>query len=65
MFYSVRSRLQFAAKHLDTVSNAMVWMVSLTIEPLVRSVMALWHRSARELGEVWSGYRQLYRWMLR
>ncbi len=65
LFYSVRSRLQFAAKHLDAVSSAFVWTASLTIEPLVRSAAALWHLSARELLEVWGAYSQLYRWILR
>jgi GT2 family glycosyltransferase len=65
LFYSVRSRLQFAAKHLGRVSNATVWIVSLAIEPLVRSAAALWRRSVKELGEVWSAYLQLYRWLLR
>ncbi len=65
LFYSVRSRLQFAAKHLDAVSNAAVWTVSLTVEPLVRSIAALWRRSGKELGEVWSAYARLYRWILR
>ena len=64
LFYSVRSRLQFAAKHLDAVSCAIVWVLSLMIEPLVRSVAALWRRSGTELGEVWSAYLRLYRWVL-
>src|SRR5262249_48328158 len=37
LFYSVRSRLQFATKHFDLGSAAAIWAISLTIEPLVRT----------------------------
>jgi hypothetical protein len=65
LFYSVRSRLQFSAKHLDGVSNAVVWGVSLTIEPLLRCIGAVWHRSAKEFAEVCDAYARLYRWIVR
>ena len=65
LFYSVRSRLQFAAKHLGIVSNAGVWFASLAIEPLVRSIRALARGSGTELTEVWGAYAQLYRWLVR
>jgi N-acetylglucosaminyl-diphospho-decaprenol L-rhamnosyltransferase len=65
LFYSVRSRLQFAAKHFGTISKSMVWVVSLTMEPLLRSARAVSHRSKQELFEVWRGYAQLFRWISR
>ena len=50
---------------LDPVSVAAVWALTLTIEPLLRTFVALVHRSAREVGEVWSAYGQLFRWLAR
>ncbi len=63
LFYSVRSRLQFATKHFGVVSAALVWFASLTVEPLLRSVSAVLRGSKDELSEVWGGYAQLLRWM--
>jgi len=65
LFYSVRSRLQYAKKHFDLASAAAIWAISLAIEPLVRTVGALSHRSIAEIGEVWSAYARLYRWVVR
>jgi GT2 family glycosyltransferase len=65
LFYSVRSRLQFAEKHLGAASNGVVWAAALTIEPLLRAAGAAWHRSAKELGEVRGAYAQVYRWIVR
>lgn len=64
LFYSVRSRLQFAAKHCNAPWNVAVWAASLTVEPLLRVAAALVHRSAKELGEVRSAYGQLLRWIV-
>jgi GT2 family glycosyltransferase len=65
LFYSVRSRLQFAAKHFNVPWIVAVWTASLTIEPLLRVAAALAHRSVKELGEVRSAYGQLLRWIVR
>lgn len=65
LFYSVRSRLQFAGKHFGTISKSMVWVASLTMEPLLRSARAALHRSKQELFEVWHGYAALFRWISR
>ena len=65
LFYAVRSRLQYATKHFDLGSAAAIWAISLTIEPLARTIGALVHRSLAEVGEVWSAYARLYRWVVR
>ena len=64
LFYSVRSRLQYAMKHFDLGSAAAIWAISLTVEPLVRTIVALLHRSLVEVGEVWNGYARVYRWVV-
>lgn len=64
LFYSVRSRLQFVKKHLSPLWVIAVWTASLTLEPLVRIVGAIRHRSAKELGEVVSAYGKLVRWIV-
>jgi len=65
LFYSVRSRLQFAVKHFSVLWVVAVWTASLTVEPLLRVAAALVHRSAKELGEVRHAYGQLLRWIVR
>jgi GT2 family glycosyltransferase len=65
LFYSIRSRLQFSIKHLGSVSNAAVWIASLTIEPVVRGLRALARGSKTELIEVGRAYTELYRWIIR
>lgn len=65
LFYAARSRLQFARKHFGPAGIVAVWAASLTIEPLVRTGAALWHRSANEMAEAWRAYIQLIRWLLR
>jgi hypothetical protein len=63
LFYSLRSRLQFVSKHFGVVWTVIVWSASLTLEPLLRSLGAVRHRSSRELAEVWIAYSQLLRWI--
>ena len=56
-------RLLFAAKHLGAVSKAAVWVSSLTIEPLLRTLVALWHGSTREAADGLRAYGHLLRWI--
>jgi GT2 family glycosyltransferase len=64
LFYSLRSRLLYAAKHFNKVNFALVLLATLLIEPLSRSALSLARRSWLSLKETWQGYTMLWRWLL-
>ncbi|AWK90281.1 glycosyltransferase family 2 protein [Azospirillum thermophilum] len=61
LFYSLRSRIQFAAKHFGMTGTVLVAAVSLLVEPLARLVHALVARSPRDAGAVLRGTALLWR----
>lgn len=63
LFYSLRSRLLYADKHFRRLDLAVVVMATLLIEPLSRSILALFARSWSSLIETWLGYAMLWRWV--
>lgn len=63
LFYSLRSRLLYAAKHFSTAGTALVFLATLLLEPLSRSALALARRSWPALRETWQGYAMLWRWL--
>lgn len=63
LFYSLRSRLLYAAKHFNVVGAALVLLVTLLLEPLSRSALAVARRSWPTLKETWQGYAMLWRWL--
>ncbi len=63
LFYSLRSRLQYAFKHFSWVGAVVVLLATLLIEPISRSVLALLRRSWSGLNETWTAYGMLWRWL--
>lgn len=63
LFYSLRSRLLYAAKHFSVPSMALVVFVTLLIEPISRSALGLARGSWSALSETWQGYAMLLRWL--
>lgn len=63
LFYSLRSRLLYAAKHFSIGGAAAVFVTTLLIEPLSRSALALARWSLPALRETWQGYAMLWRWL--
>lgn len=63
LFYSLRSRLQYASKHFSVVGVITVGAATLLIEPLARCSQALIRGGAREIGEILTGYRWLLTWL--
>lgn len=64
LFYSLRSRLLYSFKHFSFVGATAVLLVTLLIEPLSRSALALARsRSFTTFQEIWSGYGMLWRWL--
>jgi GT2 family glycosyltransferase len=58
-FYSTRSRLLYAAKHLPPAKSALVFAATMTLEPAARLARALVRRSLPETRETLAAYRML------
>ena len=63
LFYSLRSRLLYAAKHFSMAGTVLVFLATLLLEPLSRSMLAMARRSWPALEETWQGYAMLWRWL--
>ncbi|MGV0983520.1 MAG: glycosyltransferase family 2 protein [Limnohabitans sp.] len=63
LFYSLRSRLLYAAKHFSAAGAVLVLLATLLVEPLSRSALAVARRSWPALKETWQGYAMLWRWL--
>lgn len=61
LFYALRSRIQFAAKHFSAPAAALVTAATLTVEPLVRLAHALASRSPADARAVLRGSLLLWR----
>ncbi|AWJ85444.1 glycosyl transferase-like protein (plasmid) [Azospirillum sp. TSH58] len=61
LFYALRSRMQFAAKHFSAPAAALVTAATLTVEPLVRLAHALAARSPADARAVLRGSALLWR----
>jgi N-acetylglucosaminyl-diphospho-decaprenol L-rhamnosyltransferase len=60
LFYSLRSRLQYACKNFSPISASILCLVTLFIEPVSRTALSLIHGSTKELWSTWEAYRLLY-----
>lgn len=63
LFYSLRSRLLYVVKHFSWAGAFLVILSTLFIEPISRSVLALFRRSWPSMKETWQGYAMLWRWL--
>ncbi|MBK4723104.1 glycosyltransferase family 2 protein [Azospirillum sp. YIM DDC1] len=61
LFYALRSRIQFAAKHFSAPAASLVTAATLTVEPLVRLAHALASRSPADARAVLRGSLLLWR----
>ena len=61
LFYATRSRMLFAYKHLPRWQAHLHAAITLTVEPLSRTVLALIRRSGPDLASTWQGFAMLYR----
>ena len=65
LFYSLRSRLLYVFKHFTVPGAVAVALLTLLIEPLARTALALARRSWVSLIETWAGYGMLGYWLPR
>jgi GT2 family glycosyltransferase len=61
LFHSLRSRILYGFKHFGKVGACLHFAATILIEPLTRIVLAILHRSVREIKETVQGYVILYR----
>lgn len=64
LFYSLRSRMQYAFKHFSWLAALSVSFATLIIEPLSRLVLLTVQRRFGEIGDLACGYRMLWHWVL-
>lgn len=65
LYYSLRSRIQYAFKHFSRPAALGVGLATLCVEPLTRLAQLLLKRRWREVGDLRSGFGMLWRWALR
>lgn len=65
LFYSLRSRLLYVFKHFSFLSIFHILLVTLALELVSRSVLAVLRQSGGNLRETWCAYVMLYRWIFK
>lgn len=60
LFLNLRSRLQYAKKHFNITAYALVWFCTFFIEPVSRIFLLLFSGRAKQVRDVFKGYRLLY-----
>jgi len=60
LFYYWRSRILYAFKHFDVMSAAAIALVTLSVEPIVRTLALLATRRSGEISKVLRGTRLLW-----
>jgi hypothetical protein len=63
LFYSLRSRLQYASKHFSVLSVICVICSTLLIEPFSRFAWLVGAKRYHEVGDLLGGYRMLWTWL--
>jgi GT2 family glycosyltransferase len=64
LFYSLRSRLQYAFKHFSSLSALGVGFATLCVEPFTRLAYLILMRRWQEIGDLWRGFGMLWGWTL-
>ena len=62
LFYSMRSRIQYAIKNFDSKDAYLVIFITLIIEPFTRIILSLFTLSTTSLKESISAFLKLYVW---
>jgi GT2 family glycosyltransferase len=65
LFYSLRSRVQYAFKHFSPMPAVCVTCATLLIEPLSRSLFLTGTGRFEEIGEMFRGFWMLWKWVIR
>lgn len=65
LFYSLRSRIQYAFKHFSRPNALGVAVVTLGVEPLTRFAQLIFKRRWAEISDLLRGFGMLWRWVFR
>ncbi len=63
LFYSLRSRIQYAFKHFSPVAAMLVAVVALAIEPVLRLMILVVRWRLKDIVDLANGYRMLCAWV--
>ncbi|HHV61377.1 MAG TPA: glycosyltransferase family 2 protein [Firmicutes bacterium] len=63
LFYSLRSRIQYARKHFSFGGTVLVTLATLFIEPVARIFLAVLYGSKQELHDTLRAFILLWRWL--
>ncbi len=63
LFYSLRSRMLYAFKHFSIAGSIIVFVVTMFVEPLSRSIGAINNLTWAGLKDTWLAYGMLWRWL--
>jgi hypothetical protein len=61
LFYSLTSRILYSYKHFGRMAATAVMLGTLLVEPLSRLVLAVVHKSVREMQETFQAYTMLWK----
>lgn len=64
LFYSLRSRIQYAEKHYTWWAKILLVLCTITVEPLLRLLRGLLRLSPVQIGETVAGYGMLFRYYI-
>ena len=64
LFYSLRSRIQYAFKHFSWTSAVLVSFTALAVEPFTRLFFLILKGRLGEIDDLLSGYRMLWCWFV-
>ncbi|SFQ11046.1 hypothetical protein SAMN05216229_111148 [Geopseudomonas sagittaria] len=65
LFYSLRSRVLYAFKHLSFLNALLILLLTFLVEPLSRSAYAIARGSWQNIKETWVAYLMLLTWLPR
>jgi GT2 family glycosyltransferase len=65
LFFSLRSRFLYVFKHFPKAGAFLVALVTLLVEPIIRSLFVLSKRSFSSMKDTWEAYLMLVRWLPR
>ena len=64
LFYSMRSRIQYAYKHFTLSKVIVVLFATLFIEPITRIALSIGNKSLVSIKETFNAYIMLYKWLV-
>lgn len=64
LFYSLRSRIQYARKHFSRAGALAVALATLIVEPFTRLGLLILKRRFQEIGDLRRGFGMLWAWVL-